>query len=394
MRAETAAAAEGIGSLRLLDFVLFFLLVSGIGVDVGTYSTNLVLAAIVFVALFKRPVFDLGRYQVVPVAFTVMLTYVGLVSLFADQGGEVADWRTRLLRMAVVAMLVMVVATGRIDLRSAIYGFCSALLLNVPLFFLGLVPAPYGEYLTGFVGDKNVSGLVYCVFGILAIAIARRNSHRVALALVFGGCVWLTGSRTSIAAFIAGCGWMLLAPKLNLAGRWLLGAVTAYLVSVTAEDFSQIGVFSGREGSDELRARIDEASLDKVQATGFFGQGLGEAWVPLEDDRWLFHNSYWTALVEGGWPWALFIVALTALIMLRPFKATLSSREVKAMALGVAVLICATRLGEVFFTVYWAIPLAYGIQIALPKRDLDVGASVPADDPRLSRATEKGAAGG
>lgn len=368
LRVETSAAAQGVASIRLGEFLLFFLLVVSGTIDAGIAGTNLPLAAILGYSLLRKPVYDLGRFQALPWIFAVMLTYVGIVSLFADPGEYTADWQGRLLRMAAVCILVLVTATGRIDLRSAIYGFCAALLLNVPLFYMGLLPDLYGGFLTGFVGDKNVAGLSYCLFGLLAIAVARRTSHRLVLLTAFGACVWLTGSRTSIAAYIAACCWIVLAPRLPLIGRWALGAATAYLVWLTAEDFSQIGVFSDRQGSDLLRARIDAASVEKVEATGFFGRGLGEAWVPMDDGRWFFHNSYWTALVEGGWPWTIALVGLTALVMLRPFTASMTEQQVHAQALGVAVLICATRLGEVFLTIYWAIPLAFAVQCVLTQR--------------------------
>lgn len=362
LREETAATLDGLGSIRLLDFVLFVLLVTGIGVNIGTYSTHLVTAVILVVALTRRPTVQNDRLPLVVAGFAVMLTYIGIVSLFSEPGPFAADWETRLLRMAAICMLALVIASGRIHLRSAVYGYCAALMVNVPLFYLGLVPAPYGRFLTGFVGDKNVSGLAYCVFGLLAVAVARRLSHRLALLAVFGTCVWLTGSRTSIAAYLAACAWLLLAPRLPMLGRWILAALTAYFIRLTAEDFSQVGVFSDREGSDLLRARIDEAALDKVHSSGFFGHGLGEAYVVLDEDRWFFHNSYWTALVEGGWPWTIAVVGLTVLLMMRPFRSALSTQEIYAQALGLAVLVCATRLGEVFLTVYWAVPLGVALQ--------------------------------
>ncbi|OAX67770.1 hypothetical protein A5N15_00855 [Rothia kristinae] len=98
-------------------------------------------------------------------------------------------------------------------------------------------------------------------------------------------------------------------------------------VNLLNEDFSQVGVFSDRVGSDALRDRIDDASWAKVQTTGFFGRGLGEAVVHLldssggtEEKAWFFHNSYWSAFVEGGWPWLISIVAVTVLVGVRPFS--------------------------------------------------------------------------
>ncbi|PAK58310.1 hypothetical protein B9K02_12520, partial [Lentilactobacillus kefiri] len=84
-----------------------------------------------------------------------------------------------------------------------------------------------------------------------------------------------------------------------------------YLVlGILTEDYSQSSRFGDRAGSDWFRAQIDAASQVKVENTGIFGRGLGEAYVYLHHDNkvWLFHNSYWSALVEGGWPWMLLVV--------------------------------------------------------------------------------------
>ena len=143
-------------------------------------------------------------------------------------------------------------------------------------------------------------------------------------------------------------------------------------VSQVAEDYSQIGVFSDREGSDLLRSRIDAASEVKVHDAGFFGSGLGEAYVVFDDDPgkvWLFHNSYWTALVEGGWPWLLIVVGATVLFALRPFTRELSRQEIVAQAATVTTLICAWRLGEVLFTLQWALVIAIALYAHARSRD-------------------------
>ncbi len=76
----------------------------------------------------------------------------------------------------------------------------------------------------------------------------------------------------------------------------------------------------------------------------------------FEDDPakiWYFHNSFSTALVEGGWPWLLLLLGITIVVALRPFGHDLDKREVIVQAAAVAMLICAWKLGEVLFTLQW-----------------------------------------
>jgi hypothetical protein len=191
--------------------------------------------------------------------------------------------------------------------------------------------------------------------------------------------VWETGSRTSIAALAAGVGWIALAPKLSVVGRWILGLVIVLGVDQIAEDYSQIGVFSDREGSDLLRSRIDAASEIKVQDAGFFGSGLGEAYVAFDDEPgrvWFFHNSYWSALVEGGWPWLVLVLAVTVVFALRPFARELNMQETIAQAAAITTLICAWRLGEVLFTLQWALVIGFALYAHAFARERGVASGV------------------
>ena len=82
-----------------------------------------------------------------------------------------------------------------------------------------------------------------------------------------------------------------------------MGIFLYVVIDVLTSDYSRSGVFADRAGSDALRALIDQASEIKVQATGFFGQGLGEAYVYLAhtgSKTWFLHNSYWSALIEAA----------------------------------------------------------------------------------------------
>ena len=292
--------------------------------------------------------------------------------MFADPSEFAFDWKRRLVRLALTAVLLMVLASGRIDFRSGLAGLGVGMLFNAFAFYTGFAPDNYGGYLSGFFEDKNVAGMAYAVFGVLMLAVVERRWARVLLVLLIGVLVWETGSRTTIAALAAGVGWIVLAPKLSVLGRWLLGIAIVIGVSQVAEDYSQIGVFSDREGSDLLRSRIDAASEVKVHDAGFFGSGLGEAYVVFDDDPgkvWLFHDSYWTALVEGGWPWLLIVLGVTVVFALRPFARELSRQEIVAQAATVTTLICAWRLGEVLFTLQWALVIAIALYAHARARD-------------------------
>lgn len=365
-------SASAIGGIRIPEFLLFFLLVTYSVLPLpsgGIPWSNLIMAAIVGLALLRRPTRSLASVNWVIPVFVLGLFYVCMVSMWATPSEFAADWQGRALRIAMTFTFALVLGTGRLCLRSGLYGYTTALILNVPLFQAGLLPAPYGHYLTGFIGDKNVAGLVYCITGILILIVVRRQWIQVVLFAFFSYSLWLTGSRTSLAAFGCAIVWIFIAPRLAVIGRWLLGVGIYVVVNLLSEDYSQIGVFSDRVGSDLLRARIDAAAEIKTQAAGSFGTGLGEAYVVFADApsrTWFFHNSYWTVLVEGGWPWLLVVLGITVFAVIRPFTRELSRPEIIAQAAGIALLVCALRLGEVFFTASWAMAIGAAIYARAP----------------------------
>lgn len=370
-RESGSEMAHSLGKLRIPELLLFFgLIFEGAFFGIPLPLNQLVMMAIIGLAMIRRPTYMLGAYQLLIPIIVLALFYVGLISMFSDPTEFAADWKRRIIRLALTAFLLFVVASGRIDFRSAIAGLGVGMVFNAVAFYAGIAPDNYGGVLSGFFMDKNVAGLAYAVYGVLIFYIAKRRSVRLLLVVIFGTLVVLTGSRTSMSAYAAALLWILLAPKLPVIGKWLLGAGIWAGVFIAAEDFSQVGQFSDREGSDLLRERIDAASEIKVQNAGFFGDGLGEAYVSFVNERetWFFHNSYWTAQVEGGWPWLIALVGITAVVVLRPFSGKLTDSETIMQAAGIAILICAWRLGEVFFTLTWVIVVAGAIQAALAAR--------------------------
>ncbi|CAM4012371.1 ABC transporter permease [Helcobacillus massiliensis] len=371
--AETATAvrdrlgeyARETGSIRIAEFVLFFLLISGLGpLGGGSAAYTLIVPALCVLAFMRRPRVELKNQELLIAALILAMLYLFLVSMWGVQDAAIAaDWQGRLIKFSAFTAALFFLASGRIDLRSGIAGMTTALVLNVPLFFMGLVSANYGKYLTGWLGDKNVAGLTYCIVGLMALHYVKRPGPRAITFLFFTGALWLTGSRTSLAAYAAALGWVLIAPKLPVVGRWLFAVIIAFVVNLISEDYSQIGVFSDREGSDLLRARIDEASQIKAESARFVGNGLGDAVVSMDGGTWFFHSSYLTALVEGGWPWLIFVVAVSVIVMVQPFRQSPSADEFYAQAVGIAILICAWRLGEVFYTPMWMIAMAFAIYV-------------------------------
>lgn len=382
LHTETTGVLSEIGKLRIPEFVLFFgLIFEGSMFGLPLPFNQVVMLGIILLAISRRPQVELGRLQMLVPLLVIGLFYIGMISMFADPSEFAFDWKRRLIRLALTAVLLMVLASGRIDLRSGLAGLATGMILNAIAFYLGLAPDNYGGVLSGFLIDKNVAGMAYAIMGVLVLAVVDRRWVKVALVLVFAALVWLTGSRTSIAAMVAGVGWILIAPRLPVIGRWIFGLLIYLGVDLVSEDYSQIGIFSNRVGSDLLRSRIDAASEVKVDDAGFFGMGLGEAYVSFPDDpgsRWLFHNSYWSALVEGGWPWLLLVLGITVVFALRPFETRLTKPELAAQAAAVAVLICAWRLGEVFFTLQWALVVGAAIWFwanARQERDRQIAVS-------------------
>ena len=88
----------------------------------------------------------------------------------------------------------------------------------------------------------------------------------------------------------------------------------------------------------------------------------------------LFHNSYALLRVEGGWPLVVAMLVLVVVVALGLFGINKEvSDDQRAVEAGLAVvLVCAWKLGEVFFTlpclflVGAAIALRYGKPVAAP----------------------------
>lgn len=356
--------AHAVGQLRIPDLVLGF----GMIFEGGLFGlplpfNQIVIMALIALSFARRPTRELGRLQSVVPLLVLGLFYLGMVSALSDPTEFAADWKRRLIRLSLTAFLVMIVASGRIDLRSLLSGLGAGLVTNFVLFYVGIAPDEYGGVLSGYFQDKNVAGMSYAVGGLLLLSLTNRCRRRIGLYLVIGLLVWFTESRTAISGYLSAGLWLVAAPRLPLIGRWGLALVIYLGVLTASEDYSQVGVFSNRTGSDLLRSRIDAASEIRVHQAGFFGDGLGEAYVRFsgQDHTWYFHNSYWSALVEGGWPWLILVLGITVLYGFHPWRRELNSSQLLAQAAIICTLVCAWRLGEVLFTLQWALLLGFAL---------------------------------
>ena len=352
-------------SSRILDVLLGALLVvDGISVGAGAFRLPIAEAAgvaLVLLAGFRRPRRSLANFGVLGVLAFGLLTFLAVSSTV--NGIDDEDWVRRIFRIAVLVCLAGSFASGRLDLRGALHGMITALVINIPLFYAGLAPDTYGGVLTGILGDKNVAGLYYAVIPVLLIATTTSRRHQVLLfAFAFGGTA-LTGSRTSLAGLACALIWMIVSPRLGLTVRWILAIGLGLGVYWLSESLPRLGgYFDDRLGSDLLRERIQTASWEKATEAPWYGLGLGEAHVHLDEATWFFHNSFWGLLAEGGWPFLVIVLSAYVVLGMRPFRhAVRTPSRVAVEASTLIFLVCASQLGEVFITVTGALVLGAGL---------------------------------
>ena len=370
--------------LRLFEFVVAAVSISAIVVPGLTFPYEQMMLLFLFAyGAIRQGKYELGKYNVLLLINILFLIYLGVVSVISVHSPEAFPWDRRLFRFALQTAIMWFMVTGRLHIRSIVMGYTFGLLINVPLWLAGIAPSHYGEYLTGYLEDKNFSGLVYAVFGVLAFVLVKNKIQAVICLAIGSGLVWWTGSRTSIAAYVTGIIWVLIAPRVKFLWRLVLGLGLYGLINVLTSDYAQSGSFSDRAGTDWFRQRIDDASLLKLENIGIFGKGLGEATIrfPGEEKVWSFHNSYWGAEAEGGLPWLFFMVGMTVFIIINVQSKSLVRTQdmVVIQGTGIALLVCAQRLGEVFFTWPWIICCAYALRVLIITRDIEIGRA-PAED--------------
>ena len=348
--------------------------------NVGQVATFLLILA----ASNRRPARSIPW---LPIVLLALVTYLCLLSAFTIDTSAFG-WEKRAIRLVGVLILLIFIVSGRIHARSLLVGIALGLIGNAVLFYARIAPANYGPVaLTGYYLDKNQAGLMYAAMGILILALTRTIGQRVAVILAFGALTYLTGSRTAMAGFAGGVLWFALRPYLSVFGRIVIGVFVYLSVEFIERNFAQVGEFSTRAGSDWFRGQIDAQSQIKLESTPWSGTGLGDAWVWVSGERFLFHNSYWSLLVEGGWIYLVTVLVLYLGFGLGIFRqgraASLFDRAAEASL--IPVLICATRLGEVFGATAATIALAFSLIAYLDYTEQKISGILPVKSLRRSK---------
>lgn len=351
---------------RLHEAILAALFVVRINVS-GSLDlpvSDLAALALLGIACFRRPRRSLRPVMGYVYVCVLLLAYLAVVAIIND-----IDPVRRLTRFVILMALAAFLASARLDLRSVLIGAGCGLIINAGLFYAGIAPDNYGGLLTGFLEDKNRAGLYFAVLPLL-IALAVRPAWAKAIVVAAGAVgLVLTDSRTSMAAFAAALIWLFASRALGPAFRAALAVVIFFAFTWAEDNLAELGKYAARSGSDALRGRIDAAALVKVGEAPWYGLGVGEGHVTVAGGEWFFHNSYLVLLVEGGWVMLITVVTLFVVVGFRFGSRTPRTPDaIFVEAATVAILLCATRLGEVFFTLPAFLLLGVGLSLRLAPR--------------------------
>lgn len=352
---------QHLGPSSLVQVVLGALLVAqGLLIPAGGQVVPLgEVAGVVLLAMsiFRCPSRQLSRFGVVAIVAVGLVLFLIGSSIVND-----TEWMRRAFRIATLMALVGAFGTGRLNIKAVLQGAVAALAINIPLFYLGLLPDTYGGVLTGFLGDKNVAGLYYAVVPLVLCATIRDKRIQLGLIVFAAVGTFLTDSRTSLAGLALALVWLAVTRNRGLVFRGALLVAMIYAIHYTATNYSRALGYEERLGSDFLRALIDDASWVKVINAPWYGHGLTEAYAYVGANRWWFHNSYYALWAEGGWIFTLVVVTAYVMFGLRPlsrFERTPSRITVEAAS--IIFLTCASRLGEVFISLPGVLVLAAGL---------------------------------
>lgn len=360
-----------------VDALLFVIFVSD-GVALPLVPGNIpvpefAMIILIVLCLFRGPRLRNVRLGGFALSLLILLVYLLIVSEINE-----VSWFRRLIRIALLGFFVWMIATGRVDIRAGLFGLIIALIVNIPLYYSGNAPDYYPGFLTGYLGDKNVAGLYYSLIPILALLVVRRRWQKVLLIVLAIGATFLTGSRTSLGALACALIWLAMAGRLGPIIRAMLVLGLVGLLNFVEERFARAWIFADRTGTDALRSRIDEVSLEMVNSAPWYGNGLGTAIVPLDDRTFFFHNAYWGLLVEGGWLFLAIVLFAFIWVGLNPLRSAKRTQYMLVIEASVIIILtCSTRLGEVFITVPSAIVLGCAFAVRHIETLSRRGPSVP-----------------
>lgn len=315
----------------------------------GIPNEIIIFTGLIALGAFIRPTRYIRHLQWIMLAYGLMLVHVIIVSMIHGQ-----PWLQRSFRMALLFGFLVMLAEGRFHWKSMLTGMViSMVFINAPAYYLGLTADYYPPYLTGFVGDKNVVGMYYALLAVGGLCLYQKAWQRVVHFLAVGGLLWLTGSRTAIMAAVLGAAWYLVRTRTGVWVRLVLVGATIQFLIWFEDRFARVGVFEDRHGTDWLRGQIDSAAAAMIENTAWYGRGLNTAWVSLPNfPHMSFHDSYGVMRIEGGYPMMAVMLGIIVLagMGLLSAKRNLTHSELALSGALVVTLVCAWKLGEVFFT--------------------------------------------
>ncbi|QRZ61200.1 O-antigen ligase [Rothia sp. ZJ932] len=359
-------ASETANEIKIIEFICGFCLIFFSVFIAGESVTSLSVISLIAIRMFANSKRFILQSQIIKIVFFVSFFYLYFVS--TEWGlSEPSDAIRRIVRMSLVVILMLMIANGKINIKSYLVGLSFGLVFNAIAWKLGIAPQFYEGYLTGWISDKNVSGLYYGFVPLVLLFFVRSSRYQMAVFIISVPLLWATGSRTSIAAFLIGILWLFFANKLNIFPKIFLGVFIVWFFEWLQRNYADSFFFGDRSGTDALRDRIDTAAWEKVQQAPWHGLGLGQATVDLGENRqFFFHNSYWTLMVEGGILWVLAVCFLSLwIIFLSKQKVrTINNRRfMGAESVGIYLAICSWRLGEVILTYPWAIAMGLALSM-------------------------------
>ncbi|MBD2758933.1 hypothetical protein IEE94_05370 [Yimella sp. cx-573] len=366
------AVTEYWSQIRLLDFLC------GAAIVFAAFISPLPVPSGVLVSLFitawatcVRPQWRIPWGGALMVLALCLFGYLIFVSMVNGM-----PWTQRITKFVLLLGIAGAFAQRRIDVRSFIVGTMSMSVLNVLLFYAGATPNRYPPYLTGFYDDKNIAGMYYALFGLLGLLVTRGRYWSAGWLVFSGAAVFLTGSRTSISAFVLALAWLGLRNRVAPLIRWILTAAGVWVLIFVETTFARVGMFADRTGTDLFREQIEIAMEAKIAATPWYGGGLNQGFVMLGGVRRMwFHDSYLQAFAEGGWIFlgATLIAFVVAGLGLFSARLQVPQELLIAEAGIVTVLVCAWKLGEVFMTVgaFIALGIAVGARFGRLRTEAD-----------------------
>lgn len=258
----------------------------------------------------------------------------------------------RIAHVVVFGGIILVLAAGLIPRdvirKGALFGITASSALGLLWLAMGRTPHGYTGRLTGAFGDPNVAGMTILVLGALSIEVVPRGWRRNILTSFLLLAFVLTLSRSSYLALAFCVLWWFIGRRMRLAGGLSVLAGATFAFSILPSTVQQMGIFSGRAGSDALRNSVLAKSIEAAGSGFLFGHGPGSTRVLVRNSfNMFFHNSYLAAISEGGF---VTLAALVALV-LGTFGSIVTlprpSRQIFFEMALIAVAVMAFHLGEV-----------------------------------------------